>query len=112
MEEQPKVRIEFEKSPHYRLMPADGAWGGPTPRGRIMVNFFVDIPSAPYSITHDLTEDGQLGTELERSPAVDGTIPRVARELQVGVLLSLEDAEGVGRWLLEQVEMLRSEGDD
>jgi len=101
------VRIEFEKSPHYRLIPADGAWGGPTPRGRIMLNFFVDVPVAPYSVTHGIGDDGQLGPEVERTPSVDEGMPRVAREFEVGILLSPEDAEGVAHWLLDQVELLR-----
>lgn len=103
------VRIEFERSPSYRLIAADGAWGGPTPRGRILVNFFVDVPTSPLSVTHGLSDDGQLGPEVDRSPALPETSPRVSREFEVGVLLSPEDAEGVGRWLLEQVELLRGD---
>jgi hypothetical protein len=103
------VRIEFERSPNYRILPADGAWGGPTPRGHILINFFVDVPVAPLSVTHSLTEEGQLGPELDRSPATQENRPRVSREFEVGVLLSPEDAEGVARWLLSQVEMLRGD---
>ena len=101
------VRIEFDRSPNYRLLPADGAWGGPTPRGHILVNFFVDVPAAPLSVTHGLTEDGQLGPEVDRSPASQENRPRVSREFEVGVLLSPDDAEGVARWLLDQVELIR-----
>ncbi len=103
------VRIEFERSPAYRLVAADGAWGGPTPRGHILVNFFVDVPTSPLSVTHGLSEDGQLGPELDRSPVAQEGTPRVSREFEVGVLLSPDDAEGVARWLLEQVELLRGD---
>ena len=103
------VRIEFERSPTYRVHAADGAWGGPTPRGHILMNFFVDVPTSPLSVTHSLTEEGQLGPEVDRSPAVQDTAPRVSREMEVGVLLSPDDAEGVARWLLDQVEMIRGE---
>ncbi len=106
------VRIEFERSPSYRLVTADGAWGGPTPRGHILVNFFVDVPVAPLSVTHRVTEDGQLGAELVRTPATGEGSPRVSREFEVGVLLSPEDAESVARWLLEQVDLLRSDRED
>lgn len=105
------VRIEFERSAAYRVVPADGAWGGPTPRGHILVEFFVDVPSSPLSVTHGLTDDGQLGPEIDRSPAVQDNAPRVSREIQMGVLLSPDDAEGVARWLLDQVEMIRGVGD-
>ena len=106
------VRIEFDKAADFRLIAADGAWGGPTPRGRIMVNFFVDVPVSPYSVTHELSPDGQLGPEVDRSPSHDEGTPRVAREVQVGILLSPEDAEGIAHWLLEQVELLRGEDPD
>jgi hypothetical protein len=106
------VRIEFERSPNYRLIPADGAWGGPTPRGHILINFFVDVPASPLSVSHPLSEDGQLGPELDRSPTPQENRPRVSREFEVGVLLSPDDAEGVARWLLDQVGLLRSGLDD
>jgi len=107
-----RVLIEFERSPNYRLVPADGAWGGPTPRGHILVNFFVDVPVSPLSVTHGLTDDGQLGPELDRTPAMQDTRPRVSREFEMGVLLSPEDAEGIARWLLDQVDMIRHDPDE
>jgi hypothetical protein len=106
------VLIQFERSPNYKIVPADGAWGGPTPRGHVLVNFFVDIPVSPLSVTHGLTGDGQLGPELERQPSLDEARPRVSREFEIGVLLSPEDAEGIARWLLEQVELIRGEVED
>ena len=101
------VSIEFERSSNYKIIPADGAWGGPTPRGHILVDFFVDVPATPLSVTHSLGDDGQLGPEVDRSPAPQGNRPRVSREFEIGVLLSPDDAEGVARWLLDQVELLR-----
>lgn len=106
------VRIEFERLSSYRVIPADGAWGGPTPRGQILVNFFVDVPTSPLSVTHGLSGDGQLGPEIERSPALSEGAPRVSREFEIGVLLSVEDAEGVAHWLLEQVDLLRRDLDE
>jgi len=106
------VRIEFERSHLYRIVPADGAWGGPTPRGHILVNFFVDVPVSPLSVTHTLSADGQLGPEVERMPAGSEGAPRVSREFEVGVLLSPDDAESVARWLLDQVELVRGDSED
>jgi hypothetical protein len=106
-----KVLIQFERSPNYRLVAADGAWGGPTPRGHIIVNFFVDVPVAPLSVTHALSEDGQLGPEVERSPTQNDARPRVSREFEMGVLLSPEDAESIANWLLDQVDMVRGGSD-
>lgn len=106
------VRIEFERSHLYRIVPADGAWGGPTPRGHILVNFFVDVPVSPLSVTHTLSADGQLGPEVERMPAAADGAPRVSREFEVGVLLSPEDAESVARWLLDQVDLVRGDTEE
>jgi hypothetical protein len=106
------VVIQFERSPNYRIVAADGAWGGPTPRGHILVNFFVDVPVSPLSVSHEITEDGQLGPERDRTPGFSESQPRVSREFECGVLLSPDDAEGVARWLLEQVEILRGNEED
>lgn len=77
-----------------------------------MINFFVDVPSSPYTVTHELTGAGELGEEIQRTPTPDGTTPRVKREFQVGVLLSMEDAEGIAHWLLDQIQAMRDEMGD
>ena len=56
----------------------------------------------PEEITYMATPDG-LGPETSRSPA---TSP-ITREALFGVVMTAENAENFGRWLLEKVGQQR-----
>ena len=63
-----KITFRFKKDDNYRLIPVNGVWGGPTPRGDIKVDFFHESPSLPKEVTQALSPDGQLGKKPERKP--------------------------------------------
>ena len=104
-----KIGLRFKKDDDYRLIPVNGVWGGPTPRGDIIVDFFHESQSLPEKVTQALSPDGQLGEVLERKP-----LDTVQRTVFVGIVLNVEQAESIGRWLQEKAhqvrERTRSEG--
>ncbi len=91
METPTKITFSFKKDDNYRLIPVNGVWGA-TPRGDIRVDFFHESQLLPEVITHAVTPDGQLGTELERTPPSTSQ-----RKVLVGMVLSAELAESTGR---------------
>lgn len=103
-----QVKFVFRQAPGYRVIAANGVWGGVTPRGDLSMDFYVEALSTPESIAHLVRADGKLGDELSRSPAERPFV----RELQVGVLLSLSQAESIGRWLIDKVEDFRKRTGD
>lgn len=94
----PEVVFDYQFSPSFRVIAANGAHGGVTGRGDLRFDLFVESPSIPDEVIHSVTPDG-LGPEIGRDP--EGR--RVTRELQVGVVMQLEQAKSFGRWLLERV---------
>ena len=102
METQTKITFRFKTDADYRLVPVNGVWGGPTPRGDIMVDFFHESQSLSEVITQELKPDGNLGRELKRTP------PRTfQRTVLVGMVLTAEQAESIGRWLQEKAREVR-----
>ena len=89
-----KIAFHFEKDDDYRLISVNGVWGGPTPRGDIIVDLFHEAQSLPEKITHETTSDGRLGKEIERTPPATWQ-----RTLMVGMTLTAEHAESIGLWL-------------
>ena len=79
-----QVEFQFEYDPGYRLVPANGVWGGPTPRGDLRLDFFVEAPALPRRIMHALSPEGRVGPELRREPERTFT-----RRIQLGVLVSM-----------------------
>lgn len=95
-----KLRFNFIKSSSFRVVHADGAWGGITPHGNIQVAFFSERTPIPQQIVHELTETG-LGPEIkEERVARDG----VVREVEVSVQMNLDIAKSVHDWLGKKIE--------
>lgn len=103
METPTKITFRFSKDDHYRLLPINGVWGGPTPRGDIMVDFFHESQALPEVVTHAVTPDGQFGNELKRTPRSE-----FHRTVLVGMMLTAEQAESIGRWLQEKAREVRA----
>ncbi len=101
-EESPPERIEFHyiKGSAFRVVHADGVWGGPTSRGYITMAFYSERSPIPQSLVHEVTE-GKLGPEVERV-----TKKGVVREVDVEVMIDLDLAKSFQRWLTEKIEAL------
>ena len=101
-----KVIYTYQKHPDYRIIYANGAVGGTTPRGEIMYDLFIEFVGVPEETVHSVTPDG-LGPEIGRKPEK----PPFTRQSQVGVVMTPGQAKSFGYWLLNQVEnMERKQG--
>lgn len=102
MEEKKKVKFVFEKSSDYKLIPANGAWGGVSSRGDFTLNFFVEHNPTPNYVVHEVKPDGGLGEEVERDSTQKEEVFLITRELVGGVLLSLGEAKSLANFILEK----------
>ena len=96
METSKKIGFRFKKDDNYRLVPVNGVWGGPTPRGDIMVDFFYESQSLPEVIQQEVTPEGTLGKELVKRST------EIQRTVLVGIILTAEQADSIGRWLQQK----------
>ena len=97
-----KITFRFEKDEDYRLIPVNGVWGGATPRSDILVDFFHESYALPEMVAHAVTLDGQLGEEVKRTPPGE-----IRRKVLVGMVLTAEQAESIGHWLLQKAREVR-----
>ena len=105
MADDPKVRFNWVRSSHFRVIHADGAYGGITPYGNVFFSLYSDHPALPVSTVHSLTDEGALGPELSGEKKLqDG----VERELEVSVVMTLDTARALQRWLDERVKVLEA----
>jgi hypothetical protein len=106
--ENPRLKFHFHKSTAFRVVHADGAWGGLTPRLDVFMTFYSERPPIPQVIVHEITDRGLLGQEVRSErEAKDGII----REAEVGVTMDLSVAKSLVAWLQEKIreaEKLRS----
>jgi len=92
-EKHKEVQVYFRNSPDYQRVHATGAWGGITPQGQILCDFFLDHKENPESITLRIGEDKKV-EETDRAGA-----QQLVRELLVGVILRPDHAHVIGAWL-------------
>ena len=93
------VTYRYERHPDYRIVYANGAVGGTTPRGEIMYDLFIEFVGVPEETTHSVTPEG-LGPEIGRKPET----PPFTRQSQIGVVMTPGQAKSFGYWLINQVE--------
>ena len=101
------VTYKYERQADYRIVYANGAVGGTTPRGEIMYDLFIEFVGVPEETVHSVTPEG-LGPEIGRKPET----PPFTRQSQIGVVMTPGQAKSFGYWLINQVEnMERKKGE-
>ncbi|MGB7281488.1 MAG: hypothetical protein WBE13_04425 [Candidatus Acidiferrum sp.] len=96
------ISFHWIKSQFFRVIHADGAFGGLTPQGDIFLSVFNERAPLP-DVTVQAVENGQLGPEItEKRVGKEGII----RELEVGLVMDLRVAKSVRDWLQQRIEVL------
>jgi hypothetical protein len=96
-----KVRFHFIKSASFRVIHADGAWGGLTPQGNIHMALYNERNPIPQLIAHKINPSGSLGKEIkEERIARNGLV----REVEVDVIMNLPTARALDTWLQEKIK--------
>ena len=101
--EDPPENIDFHyiKSNDFRVVHADGVWGGATPRGYITMSFYSERHPIPRRLTHKISPNRTLGKETDRD-CKEGII----REIEVAVMMDLSMAKAFIPWLNEKITVL------
>jgi hypothetical protein len=102
--EEKKDYIEFKYifPDDYNPKYVNGVYGGVNVQGEIIVSFYLERNGLPLSQTHSITKEGTLGPAIERKPE---DVKRV-RFIQNGIVLNLENAKIIHKWLGEKIEKL------
>ena len=96
------IKFNDIKSNAFRVIHADGAFGGVSPDGGAMdVSFFSERRPIPTQIIHELGPGSALGKEIERV-SKDG----IVREVEVAVTMDLATAKKVRDWLDDRITAL------
>ena len=102
------ITLHYVKSNYFRVIHADGAIGGFTPRGEIFFSLYSERAHLP-DVAVQAVENGQLGKEvIEQRKGSEG----ILRELEVGVVMDVNVAKSLVTWLEERIkvaEQMRSD---
>ena len=97
-----KLKFHYIKSNFWRVIKADGAIGGITPRGDVFFSLYNERVPLP-DVTVQAIENGRLSAEIiEERTTAEG----ILREIEVGVNMDLDTAKALVRWLQEKIDII------
>jgi hypothetical protein len=103
-----EIEFHYQKSPIYRTVHADGAYGGNTPSGYIAVTFYSERSAIPRNMISDVTYDEQGQPSLGPERQVEG-LEGVMRQLEVSVMLDINSSRNLYSWLRRHLGQLETQ---
>ena len=95
------VTFRYIFADDYNPVAANGVYGGVTPNGEIVVNFYFERHALPYAEIHELTQEGRVADIVEREPAdVQRTFVRFITN---GIVVDAAVAKIIHTWLGGQI---------
>jgi hypothetical protein len=96
------IKFHYEKSQLFRVIHVDGAIGGLTPTLDLFLSIYNQRAPIPKVTVQKVSTSGQLGDEVvEERVQKEG----VFREVEVGLMMNLNVAKALHKWLTEKIEL-------
>ena len=93
----PELTFKYVFNYGYNPSYVNGAQGGFSPRGEMVINFYLERQPLPESITHEITPEGAIGRETEVEPT--DLANSMVRFIDTGVVMSYENARVFHAWM-------------
>ena len=101
----PEITFKYVFNYGYNPSYVNGAQGGFSPRGEMVINFYLERQPLPDAISHEITPEGAIGLETRVEPK--DLSSSMVRFVDTGVVMSYENAKVFHAWLgdkLHEVE--------
>ena len=96
------VRMKYVFKEDYNPAYITGAYGGISPAGELVANFYMERMPIPNSVTYALSESGNLGEVV----SVDPEDFVMVRYVQSGVIMNKAAAVFIRDWLNDQIRKM------
>lgn len=101
--DQHEITFNYFKSQFFRVVHADGAWGGVSPRGDIHISFYNERVAIPDKSRVVVSKIG-----LPLKPEEFEATSTMVREVEVDVIVDLTTAIQLRAWLNSKIETLQA----
>jgi len=91
-----KLTVKYKKIAQYRNYHVDGIYGGLTPKGLLLMEFFVEKNAMPEEFTHLLDIKGQVIPGAKHKP-------EIVREIEGGLIMDYAMMKSVKTWLQSKI---------
>jgi len=96
------VKVVYTEAPDYKVIYANGVYGGVTGREELRFDLFQEYHQFPNEEQRKINEDGTIGDPIPNER--DSGQLELIRERQVGIVIPISFAETLHRWLGERIE--------
>lgn len=104
-DEKREVVFHYVEDGDSRTYYANGAFGGVSPKGEIVVNFFIDHTPIPTVEAFAVDSAGMMGKQTRREEKYEteqGQL-HVQRRVVARMVMNLADAQSIAQWLSGKV---------
>lgn len=103
-----KLKVKYKYEEDYNPIYANGAYGGITPLGEIVINFYLERMPLPIEHIEEITVVNNQVSKTLSSTIPEDLNSTVIRYVSGGVVLSLQSAIEVHNWLAAHIDALKS----
>ncbi|HKV38014.1 MAG TPA: hypothetical protein VJX67_02285 [Blastocatellia bacterium] len=96
------LEVRYSKGANFRVLHADGIYGGILPNLNIHMAFFVERGPLPNFVRYNISPEGMLIGEDESSKSIEQGI---VREVETVVVFDINTAKSVFQWLKEKLDL-------
>lgn len=103
-----KQELTFKYIYNYSYNPVyvNGAHGGLSPRGELVMNFYLERPPLPEEIRHEINPNGTIGAVTGEEPS--NLNSSMVRFIDSGVILNYESARNIHYWIGERLKEMEA----
>jgi hypothetical protein len=102
----PELKFKYIFDYCYNPVYVNGAHGGVSPRGELVMNFYLERMALPESITHEINPNGTIGNEVAAEP--EDLKNSLVRFIEAGVVMNYQNAKELLLWLGERVKEMEA----
>ena len=102
----PEIKFKYIFNYGYNPVYVNGAHGGISPRGELVMNFYLERMALPESMTHEINPNGTIGNEVASEP--DDLKNSLVRFIDTGVVMNYQSARDFHIWLGERLKELEA----
>ncbi|MCM0081925.1 hypothetical protein L4X63_10015 [Geomonas sp. Red32] len=106
MAKNPEMTFKYVFTYDYSPVYVNGAHGGVSPRGELVMNFYLERQPLPNAISHEITQTGTIGEETGVEPADLGR--SIVRHVTNGVVVNYQTARDLHFWLGEKLKEMEA----
>jgi hypothetical protein len=100
-QKKPEIKFKYVFNYGYNPSYVNGAQGGFSPRGEMVINFYLERQPLPETITHEITPEGAIGRESASEPK--DLAQSMVRYIDTGVVMNYENARIFHAWMGEKL---------